>query len=90
MEKLTEEKIIKLQKAIEAGDVKIKWGYEMLSLLAEVHEGRRVVEIDKKAHLSLPNVATDWYWCPSCKEAETIPNKAKFCPNCRIALKWKD
>jgi len=68
MEKLTDEKIIKLQKAIEAGDVKIKWGYEVLSLITEVLEGRKEMETPKPAWSSTLPTESGWYWWRDPKE----------------------
>jgi hypothetical protein len=68
MEKLTDEKIIKLQNAIEAGDVKIKWGYEVLSLITEVLEGRKEMETPKPAWSSTLPTESGWYWWRDPKE----------------------
>lgn len=86
MEKLTDEHLIYWQSWAETNPG-LK-GEVMLSLIAEVREGRRVVEIKKKR-------TRFWYDCPSCKEnrIDCPVNEEKppqYCCMCGTKLTWKD
>lgn len=58
----------------------------ILSLIAEVHEGRRVVEIDGATTQYAATLAA----CSRCHHPLYVVDRQKFCDECGVRLTWKE